>query len=606
MGGIGNFTDLPTCELPRLAELAELVTSVHTSCSQSATLALALKSEGYIPKLLELFQICERQKNTEALHLLFHTVRGIVYLDQAILFEVLFSDQCIQAVAGCLEYDPCLPQPAQHRESLAKTAKLHEVIPIKDPHLKERISQAFRAQYILAIITPKPSDFEGGRLSTLKSFISSSKEKILCGLQKDEAFLPAVLAQLTNEATPAEQQCQLMKIFNEFCAFSLSFRERRKEFLQTLLKLQILPILEKLMAMDNLQVRSAATDILSYLVQFSPATAQDFVLQEARQSENDTHLITKVIEQMICTTDPQFGGKHQLMKILCALINTDKMMARISHLEVFEFLDIFYDRYIQLLTAPLLAATSEPYQEIDNYQKAKILASVLAMLSYCVQRHQYHMKMYVTKKDLLRPALVLMKSKRKFLALSALRFMRKIIGLKDDLYNRYITLGNLFEPVLNAVLYNKDKRNLLKSTSMEMFKFIQRENIQLLIAHLVENFSDALESVKPTQAFQGLKTKQDPAKEEERKKVDSVPSALPVETRAKEPTVSPVREDLKFSAGEGKAAATSKPSCSDSSTTYRSLTTALEFPKRGLFEIFGFHDDEDDETPPKKRARRDP
>ncbi|XP_066036705.1 serine/threonine-protein phosphatase 4 regulatory subunit 3B-like [Chamaea fasciata] len=541
MGGIGNFTDLPTCELSWLAELAELVTSVRLSRSQSATLALALESKGLIPKLLELFQICERQKNTEALHLLFHTVRGIVYLDQAILFEVLFSDQCIQGVAGCLEYDPCLPQPAQHREFLAKTAKLHEVIPIKDPHLKERISQAFRAQYILAIITPKPSDFEGGRLSTLKSFISSSKEKILCGLQKDEAFLPAVLAQLANEATPAEQRCQLMKIFNEFCAFSLSLRERRKEFLQTLLKLQILPILEKLMAMDDLQVRSAATDILSNLVQFSPAKVQDFVLQEARQSENDTHLITKVIEQMICTTDPQFGGKHQLMKILCALINTDKMMARISHLEVFEFLDIFYDRYIQLLTAPLLAATSEPYQEIDNYQKAKILASVLAMLSYCVQRHQYHMKMYVTKKDLLRPALVLMKSKHKFLALSALRFMRKIIGLKDDLYNRYITLGNLFEPVLNAVLDNKDKRNLLKSTSMEMFKFIQRENIQLLIAHLVENFSDALESVKPTQAFQGLKRKHDQAKEEERKKVDSVPSALPVETRAKEPTVSPLQ-----------------------------------------------------------------
>ncbi|XP_066036706.1 serine/threonine-protein phosphatase 4 regulatory subunit 3B-like [Chamaea fasciata] len=550
MGGIGNFTDLPTCELPRLAELAELVTSVHTSCSQSATLALALKSEGYIPKLLELFQICERQKNTEALHLLFHTVRGIVYLDQAILFEVLFSDQCIQGVAGCLEYDPCLPQPAQHRESLDKTAKLHEVIPIKDPHLKERISQAFRAQYILAIITPKPSDFEGGRLSTLKSFISSSKEKILCGLQKDEAFLPAVLAQLANEATPAEQRCRLMKIFNELCAFFFSLRERRngtKEFLQTLLKLQILPILEKLMAMDDLQVRSFATDILSYLVQFCPAKVQDFVLQEARRSENHTQLITKVIEQMICTTDPQFGGNHQLMKIFCALINTDKMMARISCLDVFEFLEIFYNRYIQLLTAPLLAATSEPYQEIDNYQKAETLASILAMLSYCVQQHKHHMKIYVLKKDLLRLALVLMKSKHKFLALSALRFMRKIIGLKDDLYNRYITLGNLFEPVVNAVLDNKDKCNLLKSASMEMFEFIQRENIQLLIAHLVENFSDALESVKPTQAFQGLKRKHDQAKEEERKKVDSVPSALPVETRAKEPTVSPVREDLKFS-----------------------------------------------------------
>lgn len=38
--------------------------------------------------------------------------------------------------------------------------------------------------------------------------------------------------------------------------------------------------------MDDLQIRSDATDILSYLVEFSPATIQQFVMQEAQQSEN--------------------------------------------------------------------------------------------------------------------------------------------------------------------------------------------------------------------------------------------------------------------------------------------------------------------------------
>lgn len=40
------------------------------------------------------------------------------------------------------------------------------------------------------------------------------------------------------------------------------------------------------------------------------------------------------------------------------------------------------------------------------------------MLSFCVERHRYHMKIYVIKNDLLRRTLVLMKSKHKFLALS--------------------------------------------------------------------------------------------------------------------------------------------------------------------------------------------
>ncbi|NWV92752.1 PP4R3 phosphatase, partial [Machaerirhynchus nigripectus] len=533
-----RLMDLPTCELHRLGEIADLVTSVRLSRVRKEKLALALKNEGYIPKLLQLFQVCENAKNTKGLHLLFDIVRGILYLDKAILFEVMFSDQCILGVVGCLEYDPCLPQPGWHREFLTKTAKLQEVIPIRDPELRQKIHQTSRAQYIQSIILPNPSDFEEGFLSTLSSFISSSKEEILHGLQKDEEFLPEVFAQLTNEATAGEQRYELMRFFKEFCAFCFTLPEKRDELLQTLAKLGILPTLEMLMGMDDLQVRSAARDILSYLVEFSPTMVQEFVMQEAHQSENDTQLIIEVIEQMICSPDPEFGGDSQLMEILCALIDPEKMLAIASNLEIFEFLDIFYDRYIHVLTAPLLADTSEEWYEIvlfflffffvqlkaltflvDNYQTAEILASVLELLSFCVERHKYHMKIYIINKDLLRRTLVLMKSKHKFLALCALRFMRRIIGLKDELYNRYITLGNLFEPVVNAVLDNRNRCNLLKSALMELFEFIQRENIQFLIAHIIENFSDALESVKYIQTFQGLKTKYEQEKDRQKEKL---------------------------------------------------------------------------------------
>ncbi|NXO64629.1 P4R3B phosphatase, partial [Phainopepla nitens] len=534
-----RLMDLPSCELQRLGEIADLVTSVRLSRVRKKKLALALKNEGYIPKLLELFQACESAKNTEGLHLLFDIMRGILYLDKAILFEVMFSDECILGVVGCLEYDPCLAQPGWHREFLTKTAKLQEIIPIRDPELRQKIRQTSRALYIQAIITPNLSDFEEGFLSTLNSFISSSKEEILRGLQKDEEFLPEVFAQLTNEATAGEQRCELMKFFKEFCAFSFTLSEKRNEFLQTLAKLRFLPTLEILMGMDDLQVRSAATDILSYLVEFSPATVHEFVLQEARQNENDTQLITEVIKQIICSPDPGFGGDNQLMKILCALIDPEKLLAKASNLEIFEFLNIFYDRYIHVLTAPLLADTSEEWYEIgwqyiiyffvelktviflvDNFQRAEILASVLELLSFCVERHKYHMKHYIINKDLLRRTLVLMKSKHKFLALSALRFMRRIIGLKDELYNHYITLGNLFEPVVNAVLDNRNGCNLLKSASMELFEFIRVKDIQFLIAHIVENFSDALESVKYIHTFQGLKTKYEQEKDRQNEKLN--------------------------------------------------------------------------------------
>ena len=79
-----------------------------------------------------------------------------------------------------------------------------------------------------------------------------------------------------------------VNFFKEFCAFSQTLQpQNRDAFFKTLAKLGILPALEIVMAMDDLQVRSAATDIFSYL-EFSPSMVREFVIQEAQQSDDKT------------------------------------------------------------------------------------------------------------------------------------------------------------------------------------------------------------------------------------------------------------------------------------------------------------------------------
>lgn len=51
--------------------------------------------------------------------------------------------------------------------------------------------------------------------------------------------------------------------------------------------------------------------------------------------------------------------------------------------------------------------------------------------------------------------------------------MRKIIGLKDEFYNRYIMKAFLFEAVVKAFLNNGSRYNLLNSAIIEMFEFIR-------------------------------------------------------------------------------------------------------------------------------------
>ncbi|KAF1427227.1 Serine/threonine-protein phosphatase 4 regulatory subunit 3B, partial [Spheniscus magellanicus] len=523
--------DLPTCELNKLEEIADLVTSVLSSPIRREKLALALENEGYIKKLLQLFQVCENLENTEGLHHLYEIIRGILFLNKATLFEVMFSDECIMDVVGCLEYDPSLAQPKRHREFLTKTAKFKEVIPITDSELRQKIHQTYRVQYIQDIILPTPSVFEENFLSTLTSFIFFNKVEIVSMLQ---------IGVLT---------------FKMHCVshiLLMCYAGRREIF-----------------GMDDLQVRSAATDIFSYLVEFSPSMVREFVMQEAQQSDDDILLINVVIEQMICDTDPELGGAVQLMGLLRTLIDPENMLATANKTEKSEFLNFFYNHCMHVLTAPLLANTSEDKCEKgnatflfslalnlcfknllltfvfifylsdavvgstksnticpDNYQTAQLLALILELLTFCVEHHTYHIKNYIMNKDLLRRVLVLMNSKHTFLALCALRFMRRIIGLKDEFYNRYIIKGNLFEPVINALLDNGTRYNLLNSAVIELFEFIRVVNIKSLIAHIVENFYNALESIEYVQTFKGLKTKYEQEKDRQNQKLNSVPSIL--------------------------------------------------------------------------------
>ena len=165
---------------------------------------------------------------------------------------------------------------------------------------------------------------------------------------------------------------------------------------------------------------------------------------------------------------------------------------------------------ILFFVGPLLANTGNDKPETNDPCTVQLLSLILELLSFCVEHHTYHIKNYILHKDLLRRILVLMKSQHTFLVLckndfmiyqaysirgknpwlvfliqnlmyiniiGALRFMRKIIALKDEFYNRYIIKGNLFAPVIDAFVMNNGRYNLLDSAILEMFEHIKLVSI---------------------------------------------------------------------------------------------------------------------------------
>lgn len=67
---------------------------------------------------------------------------------------------------------------------------------------------------------------------------------------------------------------------------------------------------------------------------------------------------------------------------------------------------------------------------------------------------------------------------------AALRFCRRIVGLKDEFYNRYIVRDNLLAPIVKAFMANGRRYNLLNSAIIELFEYLRMVSVRCIHSHL--------------------------------------------------------------------------------------------------------------------------
>eukprot|EP00073_Rattus_norvegicus_P055310 XP_017457796.1 PREDICTED: putative SMEK homolog 3 [Rattus norvegicus] len=522
-----NKVEMSSCELHTLENIADLLSFVNEAPSHKKILTLVLEKEGYIKKLLQLFKTCEKHQNIDGLHYLNNIIRGILFLDNIHLFNIMFSDEFIMDVVGCLEYGPGLDEPKQHRQFLTQNVKFKNVMQITHSQLRKKIQQTYRMQYIYDIVLPTPSIFEVNLLHDLSTMIFFNKIEIITMLQEDEHFLLEVLAQLKDNTVSNERRHELLLFFKEFCAFAKTLHFQKKNtLLKTLIKLGIISALKVVVHMHDYQIQVAALELFAHLVEYSPRLIRAYAMKEAQYSEdNDGLLINIMIKQMTCDSDPEFSRSIILTTVLHAILDPENMRVTTKGHERRKFLNYFYRHCMNKLIEPILSITVENNSDDnrvnicpDNYQNAQLLGAILEILTFCVQYHSKYVKNYIISKNLLSRILILMSSKHTFLILCAVRFMRKMIGLKDKMYNLYIVEKNLFEPVVNAFMHNGHRYNMLNSAIIELFEFIRQENIKSLIANIVEKFFMFFESIQYVQTFKGLKTKYEEEKKKKRER----------------------------------------------------------------------------------------
>ena len=315
--------ELPAAELAKLEEISELVSSCLSSPLRREKLATAIENDNYIKvsrsfiafvpvdlfnqscfqKLLNIFHMCEDLENTEGLHHLYEIFRNIFLLNKNALFEVMFSEETIFDVVGCLEFEPGNQAPKRHREYLRSMAKFHQVIPITNTELLSKIHQTYRVQYIQDVVLPTPSVFEENMLSTLSSFVFFNKVEIVSLILDDDKFLSDLFSQLKDAKTSEERRKELVLFLKEFCQFSQTLQpQSRDSFYKTLSKHGVLPGLEMTLQSGVKETKAASVDILLFIVDFSPSLVREYMLQQVNSTDDDGLLMNIVIEGMICDT----------------------------------------------------------------------------------------------------------------------------------------------------------------------------------------------------------------------------------------------------------------------------------------------------------------
>ncbi|XP_039264445.1 serine/threonine-protein phosphatase 4 regulatory subunit 3-like [Styela clava] len=525
--------ELPPCELSQLEEIENLFASCLPTLTRREKLAVAVENCGYIQKLLTLFRMNEDLENVDGLHHLHEIFKTLFMLNKNSIFEVMLDDKNIMDIIGCLEYDPAIGERRKHRDYLTNDAKFKEVIPITNPELKRKIHQTFRVQYIQDVILPTPSVFEENMLSTLNSFVFFNKVEIVNMVQDDDKFLRLLFEQLQDESQSNERRRELAGFLRELCTFSQMLQiMNRDEFFKQLVELGILQTVELLLSSDDAMLRQLGVDIFAHVVEHSPSMVREFAHKEMEenQTNDDELLINLVIEQMICDPDPELSGAMQLMNLLRILLDPENMMANKN--EKTEFLSFFYYHCMHVLMAPLLANTAEDKIGKGDYQTANLLSLILELITFSVEHHTYHVKNYILNKDLLRRILILLNSRHRFLALATLRFLRKIISMSDELYNKYIVKGDLLQPVVDVLFLSGKRYNLLNSAILEMFEYIRTEDMKLLITYIAEKHLQSLEKIDYVQTFNGIKQRYEQQKDRANRlgePMDSLDTSLEIE-----------------------------------------------------------------------------
>ncbi|XP_022723135.1 serine/threonine-protein phosphatase 4 regulatory subunit 3-like isoform X2 [Durio zibethinus] len=503
-----ELRELPAVELSTLPIILKTVTESGLADQMRLT-ELILNDLDFFQKLMELFRICEDLENIDGLHVIFKIVKGIILLNSPQVLEKIFGDELIMDIIGSLEYDPDFPQAQHYRNFLKEHVIFKEVIPIKNLMVLSKIHQTYRVGYLKDVVLARVLD--EATVASLNSIIHSNNAFVISLLKDDSTFIQELFARLRSPTTSAESKKNLVYFLLEFCSLSKSLQMvQQLRLFRDLANEGIFDIITDALQSQDKKLVLTGTDILILFLNQDPNLLRSYVVHQ-----EGVPLLGLLVKGMI--TDFGEDMHCQFLEIIRSLLDSFTL----SGAQKDTIIDIFYEKHLgQLIDVIILSCPSDGAGqstsklagiagrvESENRTKPEILSNICELLCFCVVNHPYRIKCNFLLNNVIDKVLLLTQRREKYLVVAAVRFVRTILSRHDEHLISHFVKNNLLKPVADAFVANGNRYNLLNSAVLELFEYIRKENLKLLVKYIVDSFWNQLVKFEYLASVHSLKVK---------------------------------------------------------------------------------------------------
>ncbi|KAI9719629.1 MAG: hypothetical protein M1812_003400 [Candelaria pacifica] len=514
-----NPVMLPTPDLGNLAEIEQMMRAASGTQPGRESLAKFIIGEEYIPKLIPLVSMAEDLESVSDLHRLCIIMKTLILLNDTAIIEYVVTDDIVLGVVGALEYDPDFPShKANHRQYLSDESKYKEVVRIDDPTIRRKIHQTYRLQYLKDVVLARILD--DPTFSVLNSLIFFNQVDIVNHLQNNVVFMKELFGIFGPQESDQLRKKNAVHFIQQCCAIAKNLQAPGRANLYTnFVSNGLFKVISFALRHQEASVRTAGTDVLVAMIDNDAVTMRTYIFKSI--SENQTPLTDTLIDLLLVEVD--LGVKAQIADAIKVLLDpvsstpatetlgraSSDILAKVraaaqSNPQTESFIQNFYEESAKKLFQPLKDLEGRDSMRNLTIQEVSLYSHLVEILMFFIRQHLFRSKYFILSEGLACRISQLLQCPEKHLKLTALKFFRTCIGIRDEFYNRQLMQNNLFEPILNVVYETMPRDNLLNSACLELFEFVKRENIKPIILHVVEHYRERLNAITYVDTFQNI------------------------------------------------------------------------------------------------------